>query len=917
MDYKATLNLPKTDFPMKANLAQAEPKVLARWDEERLYEKLQTARKEAPPFILHDGPPYANGDIHIGHALNKILKDFILRYQSMRGRRAPYVPGWDCHGLPIEFALMKDLKTTKHKVDVVDFRKKARAYAQRFVDTQRQQFKRLGILGDWDHPYLTLHPEYVAAELRALAKIVSKGFVYRARKPVNWCWSCETALAEAEVEYDNLSSPSLYAKFPVLQDGPDKTYLVIWTTTPWTLMGNVAVAVHSDFTYAKRRVSPNEIWITLADLPKAALRDVKSASEAEVIETFPGKKLEGLRYRHPFEFREGKVVLADYVSAEDGTGLVHTAPGFGAEDFLTGKKYGLEMLTPVNSRGQYEGLPAEVEALNGTRVLDANPKVLELLKEKGLLVHAGQFDHPYPHCWRCRHPIIFRATDQWFFNVEHQGFRGQLLKAAEEEVRWIPSVGKERMVGMLKTRPDWCLSRQRLWGVPIPAVNCAACGEGILDARVIENFAKAVEKDPEGSDQWFTEPVTKWLPSDFACACGSKEFNPGTDILDVWFDSGVSHQGVLTTRPELKHPADLYLEGSDQHRGWFQVSLITGTALAGHAPYRSVLTHGFVVDGDGRKMSKSLGNVIAPKQVIESLGADVLRLWVAASDYSEDIRLSKTILDQSAEHYRKIRNTVRFCMANVSDLDAAYHNKPLTDLTGLDRWMAVELGRLSGEITAAYDAYAFNKAVKLSHEFCTTRLSNFYLDVVKDILYTAHPKDPRRVAIQRVLLAIARVLTLALAPILPVTCEEAWAALPFGGSVHLQNWPDAALFPDDEPLRAEWQRLLEFRDQAMKALEKARAAELIGDALEADLEIRVGAEADWAFLEPRREAFASACIVSGLKLTRVTGSSGVEMEVRKADGSKCSRCWMRLATVGSDAEHPALCHRCVDVVRKL
>ncbi|MBI3318723.1 MAG: isoleucine--tRNA ligase, partial [Candidatus Omnitrophica bacterium] len=680
VDYKSTLNLPKTSFPMRGALAESEPKILERWEKEGLYGKILESRKGAAPFILHDGPPYANGDIHMGHALNKILKDIIVRYQSMRGRRAPYVPGWDCHGLPIEYALMKELQITKHQVKIGDFRREARKYAKKYVGVQREQFKRLGVMGDWENPYLTLEPGYVAAELKALSRLAQAGFVYRARKPVNWCWSCETALAEAEVEYEEVPSYSIYVKFALTPESlrkldPHRAWLervslVIWTTTPWTLMGNVAVAVNpsAEYLLVRRTTAHGEEGLIVASqLSGFLLQGVEEPDLEKLLHVFKrGEELEGLTYGHPFLQRTGQVVLADYISLDEGTGLVHTAPGFGAEDFATGKKYDLDLLAPVDSQGKFTGLPKEVAQLNGKQVQEANPEVIRLLGDA--LIKEGKVEHEYPHCWRCRNPIIFRATDQWFLKIDHQDLRQKLLEAAQGQIEWIPPVGKERMTGMLKSRPDWCLSRQRLWGVPIPAVICSSCGEGILAPEVIENFAKVVETDPQGSDRWFTEPAENWLPPGFSCPkCKGNSFKPGTDILDVWFDSGVSHEGVLRKRQGLNFPADLYLEGSDQHRGWFQVSLITSVALNGRAPYKGVLTHGFVVDGEGRKMSKSLGNVIAPQEVVSKMGADVLRLWVASSDYREDVRLSQTILSQVAETYRKIRNTIRFCLANLSD----------------------------------------------------------------------------------------------------------------------------------------------------------------------------------------------------------------------------------------------------------
>ncbi len=924
MDYKATLHLPKTTFPMKGNLPQTESSVQARWEESRLYEKLLKARKGSPTFILHDGPPYANGDIHMGHALNKVLKDFVVRYRTLRGNSVPFVPGWDCHGLPIEYQLMKELKVTKHEVDTVDFRRKASAYALKYVSVQRDQFKRLGLLGDWEHPYLTLKPEYVAAALRVLKLLVQRGFIHRACRPVNWCWSCETALAEAEVEYEPHTSPSIYVKF-ALDRG---TYLIVWTTTPWTLMGNVAVAVHPEFEYAYRRVGPNEVWVTAEHLPEDSLRDLGWDADSRPIEKrIRGKDLLGKRYRHPFLRREGQVVLADYVSREEGTGLVHIAPGFGAEDYATGKEYGLEVLAPVDGKGRFVGLSQEVSDLNGQMVQEANPAIIRRLEEAKALVKATEVEHPYPHCWRCHRPIIFRATDQWFLKVEHEGLRQRLLEVVEREVTWIPPEGKGRMLGMVRSRPDWCLSRQRLWGIPIPAVICQGCGKAHLDPQVIENFARGVETDPGGSDCWFTEPVTRWLPPGFTCGCGKGDssFERGTDILDVWFDSGVSHEAVLKRWEHLTHPADLYVEGSDQHRGWFQVSLITGVALSGKAPYRGVLTHGFVVDGEGRKMSKSLGNVIAPGEVVASFGADVLRLWVASADYAQDIRLSAAILSQVAEVYRKIRNTLRFCLANVSDLEPT---EPLTLsawhlLEDEERWILLQLKKLVEGVTQAYDGYTHHRVVKAVHEFCTVRLSNFYLDFIKDRLYTSLANDPKRRSIQTALVQIAQTLIRLIAPILPMTAQEAWEALRGQRDqaeeldLALYDWPDLNSFPEDPALEEIWDRLFQVRDQAMKALEKARETGLLGDALEAELEIVVGEE-EWSrFLESHQETLMTLCIVSALKVTRGKAEGPFTFQVRKAPGEKCQRCWMHLPSVGKSMEHPALCHRCVEVVERI
>ncbi|PIQ81976.1 MAG: isoleucine--tRNA ligase [Candidatus Omnitrophica bacterium CG11_big_fil_rev_8_21_14_0_20_64_10] len=929
MDYKATLNLPSTSFPMRGNLPQAEPQALARWEAAGLYEAVQKKRAGKTPFILHDGPPYANGDIHMGHVLNKVLKDFVVRYRSMRGFRAPYIPGWDCHGLPIEYALMKELKVTKHEVDQVEFRKKARAYALKFVEVQREQFKRLGVTGDWAHPYLTLEPGYAEAALRILKQFAEQELIYRARRPVNWCWSCETALAEAEVEYEDHKSPSIYVKFEIKSQNlnkivpkgvlSDKVYLVIWTTTPWTLSGNVAVAVHPDFQYALRPAGPGEFWITAEPLPPAAGRDgVLKGKEGEPLKTFSGRELEGLTYDHPFGLRTGRVVLADYVSMEEGTGLVHTAPGFGAEDYGTGRKYKLEIIAPVDARGKFTGLTGEMASFNGQQVQEANGPVIDALRASNHLIARADIAHSYPHCWRCRNPIIFRATDQWFLKIDQGGLREKLLKAIREEVTWIPPAGRERLASMVAGRPDWCLSRQRFWGIPIPAVICERCGEGRLLPEVIARFAEVVGKEPAGTDLWFSSPADRWLPKGFRCGCGGTAFKPGSDILDVWFDSGVSHAGVLRRRAELTFPADLYLEGSDQHRGWFQVSLITAVAQTGKPPYKGVLTHGFVVDGQGRKMSKSLGNVIAPKKLIAERGADPLRLWVASADYREDVRLSPEILDRVTEEYRKIRNTIRYCLANLAGWDPAGQPVPADQLQPSERWVLAKLNALIAEVTDAYDGCQFHRVSRAIHGFCTVVLSNFYLDIIKDRLYTAHPNDPARRSAQSALYQIASALIRMIAPVLPVTADEAWRSLRGAEndpaeSVHLQDWPAPAALPPDGGLQADWDRLLEFRDEAMKVLESARAADQIGNGLEAQLQVAAGG--DWEGLLARwKEWLAPICVVSGVALSK---GKGLAITAAPAAGRKCQRCWMRLASVGESSSHPELCGRCVPVVEAL
>src|SRR3989338_7517026 len=715
MDYKATLNLPKTAFPMKADLPTREPGFLARWQSEDLYQQIRKARAGSPRFILHDGPPYANGDIHIGHALNKILKDLIVRYKTMQGFDSPYVPGWDCHGMPIEHQLFKELGLTKAQIAQTEFREKARAFAQRYVDIQREQFKRLGVSGDWDHPYLTMAQDYELTILAIFRELVQAGYIYRGRKPVYWCASCETALAEAEVEYEDRSDTSIYVAFPSAQD--PRLAIAVWTTTPWTLPANVALCLHPEARYV---VLEDERWpfrlviaAGLADRVAAALK----AKAVRIVQQASGSEFEGWRCRSPFGDRESVVVTDKSVSMTEGTGIVHIAPGHGHEDYAIGQREKLDVLSPVDHQGRFT---KEVPAFAGQSVFDANPKIVADLRARGLLLAEEPISHSYPHCWRCKQPVIFRATPQWFLNVDAQGLRQRLLDAARM-VRWIPATGFNRIAGMLQTRPDWCLSRQRYWGTPIPILHCASCDEPLMDARVIEQIEQTLSR--EGIDAWFRVSPEQLAPGATCPSCRGTRLRKETDILDVWFDSGVSHEAVLKTRKELGWPAHLYLEGSDQHRGWFQVWLLPSTALRHQPPYQQVLTHGFVMDGEGRKMSKSLGNVIAPQDVMARFGADILRLWVASCDYREDVRISEAILAQTAETYRKIRNTFRYLLANLYDFDPARHSRPPAQWPEMDRWAIQRAQQLLDEIHQAYEAYQFLQVVRAVYQFCVVDLS--------------------------------------------------------------------------------------------------------------------------------------------------------------------------------------------------
>jgi len=934
MEYKSTLNLPKTGFAMKAQLPQREPEFLARWQQEDLYGKIRKAREGAPTFILHDGPPYANGDIHIGHALNKILKDIIVRYKTLRGFDAPYVPGWDCHGMPIEHQLFKELKLTKHQIAQTEFRQKARAYAQHYVGIQREQFKRLGVLGDWEQPYLTMAPEYELTILRVFRELLEAGYIYRGKKPVYWCATCETALAEAEVEYENRTDQSIYVAFPVVErpkiqpehllaafKNRDRLAVAVWTTTPWTLPANVALAFHPE---AKYVVIHHKNWhydLIVAEALADKLKSLLKAEDAFLTGWCHGRDLLGLRCKTPYSDRLGVAVTDNGVSMTEGTGVVHIAPGHGHEDYLIGQRERLEILSPVDHQGRFT---KDVPAYAGQTVFEANPKIVEDLRTRNLLLAQEPITHSYPHCWRCKQPVIFRATPQWFLTVEHRDLRARLLKAARS-VTWIPGVGLNRITGMLETRPDWCLSRQRYWGTPIPVLHCKTCQQPLTDSKIIRQIESTLAA--RGIDAWFT-----LLPNELApgatCACGSQNLEQDKDILDVWFDSGVSHEAVLKARPYLRWPAQLYLEGSDQHRGWFQVSLIPSTALHDRAPYEQVLTHGFVMDGEGRKMSKSLGNVVAPQDVMQRYGADILRLWVASVDYREDVRISEDILGQVAESYRKIRNTFRYLLANLYDFDPRSQAVALGHYPELDRWAHHRLAELRDTVTQAYEACQFHEVVKLIYHYCVVDLSAFYLDALKDRLYTEASSSTKRRCAQQMLYAILGNLVRMLAPVLPVTTEEIWQLMRAGGwveepSVHLAAWPQGgpSRLSDDEQQR--WTTFLSMRTVVMKALEEERARGVIGSPLEARVTLVVTQPALREACEAHRDALTEAFVVSDVAV-QAEGTRGaaiasavpglVDVHVQRAPGQKCARCWKYLASVGQHPSHPQLCARCAAAV---
>ncbi len=921
-DYKATLNLPETAFPMRANLPVREPQILAEWEQRGLYKKLRERHRGRPRWILHDGPPYANGHIHMGHALNKILKDIVVKSKAMAGYDAVYVPGWDCHGLPIEHQVDKELGARARAVGVAEKRRLCRAYAETYIDIQRHEFKRLGVLGDWENPYSTMSYAYEATIVRELGRFVGAGSVYKGLKPVHWCATCVTALAEAEVEYEDHRSPSIYVKFPVKDPkgmfplAPQRgTHFVIWTTTPWTLPANLAIALHPRQMYCLVKTPAGEL-ILAQELVSRCMQEF-GFREGEYTLTpgaWPGAELEGVTCQHPWIEREVPIVLGEYVTLDQGTGVVHTAPGHGAEDYETGIKYGLKIYNPVDDQGRFD---RDVDLFGGMSVWEANPKIIAELKRRDRLVAAAEIRHTYPHCWRCKNPTLFRATEQWFISMEAGDLRGKALDAIRQ-VKWIPPWGEERITNMIAHRSDWCISRQRAWGVPITVFYCAACRHVLAEQALIERVAEVVAR--EGADVWFERPAEAFLPPGTTCPkCGGAAFEKEDDILDVWFDSGASQAAVLRTHPDLHWPAEMYLEGSDQHRGWFHSSLLAAVGTRGHPPYREVLTHGFVVDGEGRKMSKSLGNVIAPQEIMEKYGAEILRLWVAAEDYRDDLRLSEEILSRLAEGYRRIRNTCRYLLGNLKDFDPRTDLLPLSDLQEIDRFILHRLARLTERLLRAYEGYEFHVFYHSLHNFCAVDLSAFYLDVLKDRLYTSGRISRARRAAQTALYHLLTGLVRLMAPVLSFTADEVWAAVPKAGgeaeSVHLEAFPAVEGAWLDDALGERWERLLAVRDQVLKAMEEVRQAKTIGNSLEAHVDLHAGATL-LSFLRPYAADLPTLFIVSSVTLHADEEVSGDTLTVRvsRARGLKCERCWIYRETVGRDPGHPTLCDRCVGVL---
>jgi isoleucyl-tRNA synthetase len=929
-EWKDTVNLPRTGFPMKANLQTAEPEAIARWDAMNLYGRIREKRRDAPKFVLHDGPPYANGHIHLGHALNKILKDIVVKSKTMSGFDAPYVPGYDCHGLPIELKVDRELGPKKREMSRADFRRACAAYAQRFVTLMTEEFRRLIVFGEWERPYVTMEPRYQADIVRALGRFVDQGLVYKGKKPVHWCIHCRTALAEAEVEYEDHSSPSIDVEFPLAASSAADLALrapslkgrtvsvLIWTTTPWTIPSNLAIAFHPEYDYGAYDVDGRAV-IVAEQLAESVSRTV-GRPFGEPIARLKGTQLEGINFRHPLYERDSVGVLGDYVTLDAGTGAVHTAPGHGSDDFLTGVKYGLEIYAPVGPGGHFHD---NVELFGGERVFDANPHVEQALKERGRLWHREVFSHQYPHCWRCHNPVIFLATSQWFVRMDGDAvivgedgtkrtLRDAALHAIDEQVKWIPTWGRDRIFNMVANRPDWCISRQRAWGVPIPALSCTKCGEAILTPPLVERAASVF--DQYGADAWYERPLEEFVPPGLVCpSCSGTSFDREADILDVWFDSGSSHEAVLPRYDDLTWPSDMYLEGSDQHRGWFQSSLLVALATRGRPPFREVLTHGFLIDLEGRKMSKSLGNTVTPQEVIKESGAEILRLWVSMSDYSEELRVSREILTRVVEAYRKLRNTCRILVANLYDFDPAVDAVPLARLDAVDRYALAKYAQAAQRMLRAYAAYDFPTVFQTLNTLATVDLSAFYVDVTKDRMYTFAARSPQRRSTQTAMFLISDGLARLIAPILPVTADDLWRHLPGQRleSVHLDQFPhvDDLLAPE---VVSVWDRLMAVRDQVNAALEEKRKNKIIGNSLGASVLLTATGPIS-ALLEQYREQLPTLFIVSDLTLNLgdATGADQVRVDVGKASGVKCERCWRYVPSVRTEPDWSGICDRCV------
>lgn len=920
-DYGKTLNLPKTDFPMRGNLPENEPKIFEEIFEKGLYEKMLKKNAGKEPFVLHDGPPYANGEIHTGHALNKVLKDTIVRYKNLKGYYTPFVPGFDTHGMPTEKKAIEKLGLNRDEIPVVKFRDTCKEFNKEYIKKQTEGFKRLGAIGDWENPYITYQPQMEAKQIGVFGNMYKKGYIYKGLKPVYWCTDCETALAEAEIEYKDIKSNTAYVKFPVIEgkglfDERD-TYVVIWTTTPWTLPGNTGITISPEFKYSLVDVQGEKLIMASELVDK--VMEVAKIDDYSVIKEYEGKELEGVICKHPFIERESRVVLGSddtiLVELDTGTGAVHTAPGYGKEDYLCGLKNKLDMVVTVDSKGHQT---EEAGPFAGMYYAKSDKEIIKWLDEHNFLLAKQEITHSYPHCWRCKHPVIYRATSQWFASID--GFRKEALEAIKD-VKWYPTWGEERITKMIEDRNDWCISRQRTWGVPLPIFYCKECEKEYVTSESLDKVQKIVEKN--GSNAWFELTEKELMPEGAKCTeCGCTEFVKETDIMDVWFDSGSTHESVLAERglPE----ANLYLEGSDQYRGWFQSSLLTSVATKGKAPYKEVVTHGYVVDEKGRKMSKSLGNGIDPMELINEFGADILRLWALSSDYTSDVSISKGIIKQVAEVYRKIRNTARFILGNISDFDVS---NPVSyeELQEIDKWALTKLNKLIEDCSNAYDGYDFKKAYQAINQFCVVDMSNFYLDIIKDRLYTEKPNSIERRAAQTTMYEILQALVRILAPMTCFTAEEIWKFMPHKDnekldSVMLSYYPEINEKYNNKELEEKWNKIIKIKELVSKKLEEARSEKVIGHSLNA--KVTLYAENDeYEFLLENKELLMTVFIVSGLEIEKNERKNerkneekiGVKVEV--ADGKKCERCWMYSTTVGEDKENPNICHRCSEALK--
>ena len=918
-DYGKTLNLPKTDFPMRASLPEREPEILEKVFNNDLYEKMLKKNEGKTSFVLHDGPPYANGEIHIGHALNKILKDTVVRYKNLKGYYTPFIPGYDTHGMPTEKKAIEKLGLDREKIPVSQFRDTCKEFTSDYKDKQTEGFKRIGVLADWENPYITYDPQMEASQIGIFGQMYQKGYLYKGLKPVYWCTDCETALAEAEIEYKDVDTTSIFVKFPIKDSkglfDKENTFFVIWTTTPWTLPGNVGLTIGGDFDYSIVETEAEKLIIA-----KELVENVMEKAHIEnykTIKTIKGNELEGVICMHPFIERESRVVLGSddtiVVDLSTGTGAVHTAPGYGKEDYLCGMKNGLEIVVAVDGKGYQT---AEAGIFKGLKYDESNDKIIEWLDKEGFLLHKQKLNHSYPHCWRCKNPIIFRATEQWFCSVNK--FRDKAIEEARKVI-WNPGWGKERITNMIQERNDWCISRQRTWGVPIPVFYCKECGKEYITEESIEKIQEIVRE--QGTNAWWDLSEKELMPEGATCkCCGNNTFKKETDIMDVWFDSGSTYKSVVIDRG-LSFPADLYLEGADQYRGWFQSSLLISTATAGVAPYKEVLTHGWTIDEEGKKMSKSLGNGIKPQQIVNEYGADILRLWVLSSDYQSDVNLSRDILKQVSEVYRKIRNTARYILGNTSDFDIKEDWVEYKDLEEIDRYALLRLNDLIRKCTESYDKYNFHEAYQAINTFCVIDMSNFYLDIIKDRLYTEKAKDRKRRSAQTAMYIILNALVKILAPLTSYTAEEIWDFMPHLDSenvesVMLTTYPELVPEYDNIEIREKWAKIVKIKEEVAKEIEKARAEKIVGHSLNAKITIFIENPL-YSFIKENQELLKTVFIVSDLEVEEKQGNKELEIKVVQADGEKCERCWMYSTTVGEDKENPTICHRCSEVMKNM